>query len=29
MQNEIYIKEIGYAPSFYEVCVSGGTREIK
>lgn len=27
--NEIYIKEIGYAPSFYEVCVSGGTREIK
>ena len=27
--DEIYIKEIGYAPSFYEVCVSGGTREIK
>lgn len=25
---EIYIKEIGYEPSFYEVLVSGGTREI-
>ena len=25
---EIYTKEIGYEPSFYEVKVSGGTREI-
>ncbi len=25
---EIYTKEIGYEPSFYEVLVSGGTREI-
>ena len=25
---EIYSKEIGYEPSFYEVLVSGGTREI-
>ena len=25
---ELYTKEIGYEPSFYEVSVSGGTREI-
>ena len=26
---QIYLKEIGYEPSFYEVLVSSGTREIK
>ena len=26
---ELYTKEIGYEPSFYEVAVSGGTTEIK
>ena len=25
---EIYTKEIGYEPSFYEVLVSGGTRKL-
>ena len=27
-EEEIYTKEIGYEPSFYEVLVSGGTRKL-
>ena len=25
---ELYLKDIGYEPSFYQVKISGGTKEI-